>query len=314
MEQIKERLDINEKNFIKASYETTLRLSQVISNIYQDQILKEKLVLKGGSAVQCYLGTIERLFFDADFDFLASDLNEIQQEREAFRSQLSILMRNLNYQTISNKSRYSYSLDSFRFPYYKTSNGNLDYMKVEINYSLGEHLYSCYTKKWVDETFLLNVETLVPCLEELLGMKVKALLERGAIKDLIDIKSLIDCYPNCNLDKIRKSYLFYYALAVHRENPASLEKIEEISKRNVTGGLLPLLPKNSRFNLSKTKDDVSCFLKDTLIFTKEELLFLNYFSKGMYYPQLLFSEEDVVNRAKSNPIASYKVLRKNLNS
>lgn len=307
MQQIKERLSINEKHFIEANYETTLRLSHIISNIYQNPILKERLVLKGGCAVQCYLGNIQRLFFDADFAFLASNLDEFQQERQLFRSQIFALMQTLDYQTISNKSRYSYSLDSFRFPYNKTSNGNLDYMKVEVNYSQGRHLYPCALKTWVDNTFLLNTEAIVPGLEELLGMKVKALLERGAIKDLIDIKSLIECYPACNIDMVRKSYLFYYALAVQRENPASLEKIETISKRNVTGGLLPLLPKNSRFNLSKTKKDVFSFLKDTLVFTKEELLFLDHFSKGAYYPELLFSEVDVVERAKKNPVASYKI-------
>lgn len=316
MEQIKERLKINEKHFIEANYETTLRLSHIISNIYQNPIFKEKLVLKGGCAVQCYLGNIQRLFFDADFTFLASNLGEFQQEKQLFRNQMIDLMHILDYQTISNKSRYSYSLDSFRFPYNKTSNGNLDYMKVEVNYSQGRHLYPCNVKTWADNTFLLNTEAIVPRLEELLGMKVKALLERGTIKDLIDIKSLIDCYPSCDVDIVRKSYLFYYALAVQRENPASLEKIETISKRNVTGGLLPLLPKNSRFDLNKTKKEVFSFLKDTLVFTKGELLFLGCFKKGEYYPELLFSEVDVVERAKKNPMASYKIMvkKENLNS
>lgn len=307
MRQIEKKLNINEKNFIKANYETTLRLSQVISNVYQNPSLKEKLVLKGGSAVQCYLGTIQRLFFDADFDFLVNNSIEVQQERDLFRKQIFTMMKGLNYKVISNKSRYSYSLDSFRFPYDKTSNGNVDYMKVEVNYSHGEHLYPCNTKTWIDDTFLLKTEAVVPCLEELLGMKAKALLERGAIKDLIDIKSLIECYPACNTDIVRKSYLFYYALAIQRKNPASLEKIDDISRRNVTGGLLPLLPKNSKFDLSKTKKDVSCFLKDTLVFTKEELSFLDYFAKGMYYPELLFQEEGVVGHAKKNPVASYKI-------
>ena len=73
--------------YVKNNLETTIKLTELLQKIYQDNYLSKNLVLKGGSAVQLYLNDFKRLFFDLDIDF-TSDLNE----RETFKKYLLIFM------------------------------------------------------------------------------------------------------------------------------------------------------------------------------------------------------------------------------
>ena len=312
MIDIEQLIRENPRNFIPNYLETSLRLSQVISKISENESLNKQMILKGGSAVQCYLGNIKRLYLDCDFDFVFNSINNQSQERVFLKQNLSKIMKNLNYELSNTKSRCSYSLDSLRFPYKKMS-GNTDYIKLEINYSHGEHIYPSTTKKWLDHDFLLDNEISILKLEELFGMKIKALLERGSAKDLWDIKNLIEKYESINLEQIKKSYLFYFTLATKKFNPLSLEELENMPRRAIVGGLYPYLPKASKIDLDLMKKEVLSFLNEVLIFTTEEKEFFDYFTKGEYHPELLFQDNDIVERVNNNPIAKYKVkLKKNI--
>lgn len=310
MEEFDIALYENKGNFILNYLESCLRLAQVLSEIYQCEDLRSNLILKGGCAVECYLGAVKRLFLDIDLDFNISHIEDINDERNILREKLFQVMKRLNYNEISSKSRYSYSLDSFKFPY-KQQSGNLDYLKLEINYSNGEHLYPTINKKWQDERFLLDAEVSILNLEELLGMKMKVLLNCGRPKDLFDVYQLIHSFPNCDIDLVRKAYLFYFALSNRKYTLAHTQNILDISNRDIIGKLYPSIPRNCGFNLDKVKKEVLDFSFDLLQFTTDEKEFLSLFQQGYYCPEFLFNDEEVIKRAKNCPIANYKMMVKN---
>ena len=297
MEKLKEKIEANPLNFIKDNYETTLRLSNVISNIFKDDILKSKLILKGGCAVASYLSSTKRLFFDIDFDYISGCELNFLEDKKIFYLHLLSFMNNLGYSEISCKSRSYYSLDSFKFPYNKITNNNLNYIKLEVNYSHGMHLYPCVMKNWRDDNFLIDSTVKVLSLEELLGVK---------IKDLFDVYNLLNEYQ-CDIEAVKKSYLFYYTLSKHRESPFEIENLQQMKKRMAIGGLYPLLSKDSGFCFEKIKLETIAKLRDILNFSKNELEFLKLFKDGYYHPELLFDDEEVINRARQNPIANYKM-------
>lgn len=96
------------KDFIKNNLETTIKLMEVLSKIFTDQSLKDKLVLKGGSAVNFYIGDLTRLFLDIDLDLQVSNEAYINQEKEKISLQLFRIMELLNYEYSFKKSRHSY--------------------------------------------------------------------------------------------------------------------------------------------------------------------------------------------------------------
>ncbi len=86
------------KDFIKNNLETTIKLMEVLSKIFTDVSLKDKLVLKGGSAVNFYIGDLTRLFLDIDLDLQVSNEAYINQEKEKISLQLFRIMKLLNYE------------------------------------------------------------------------------------------------------------------------------------------------------------------------------------------------------------------------
>ncbi len=296
----------NNNQFVKINLETSIRLSQILAKIYQNQQLQTQLVLKGGVATQCYLGNLKRLFLDIDLDFNIKNIDNIQKERQLVRNQLFNIMKSLNYENFSDKSRFSYSLDSLKYPYYKQS-GNLDYVKIEINYSNGNHLYPTILKKWKDSQLYFNGDVLLLNLEELIGMKLAALLERKSIKDLFDIYELINRYQSLNINNIKKSCLFYFSLSSKEEKLFNFDKILSITNRDVKINLYPLLPKKCGINLDIIKNTVFNFISDVLNFTNDEKRYYQLFQIGEYYPELLFDDKKVIENAKENPIANYKI-------
>ncbi len=297
------------KDFIKNNLETTIKLMEVLSKIFTDVSLKDKLVLKGGSAVNFYIGDLTRLFLDIDLDLQVSNEAYINQEKEKISLQLFRIMKLLNYEYSLKKSRHSYSLDSFRFPY-KKKNGNIDYLKIEINYSCINHLYP--NTLLSKQESIIDTDIFILNLNELIGMKLKALFDRISVKDLFDIFQLINVIPSLDYQAIRKSFLFYYTLASLKYNYNIIDKINCINKKDLISILYPVIPKKSGYNLEIMKHRVLEFAYSILNFTNKEMEFYKTFQEGFYYPELLFENEHVLERARQNPIANYKMKLKRM--
>jgi len=91
---------------------------------------------------------------------------------------------------LSEKSKSRHSLDSSIFTYINSA-GVHDNIKIEINYSMRIHILPLVHRKIVtsgifDETAVLAVSGM-----ELIGSKIKALLDRAAARDLCDISNMI---------------------------------------------------------------------------------------------------------------------------
>lgn len=292
--------------YIKNNLEISNRLGTIASHIFQNIELSKMLLLKGGFAVQLYLGEFKRLFFDIDFDTY-SPLRESMMDvsKIKLREQLLASMEQLGYYEVSNKSRFSYSLDSYQFPYY-LSNGTINYAKIEINYSFGSHLYVPTLKQIVKPLFAVHSDFKLVNLEELIGMKLKALLDRGAVKDLYDLYYLINQFPCLDLEKIKKAYIFYFVLACPQNQLCNYTKIHEITNKDMIRGLYPLIEKQSNPKLEQMKDCVLSFTHDLLNYHAEERYFIEQFYQGNFVPEYLFSDDITIEHALSNPIAQWK--------
>lgn len=288
--------------FIKNNLEITLHLTKAIQSIYEDELLKNSIVLKGGAAVQIYLQDFKRLFFDLDIDFISSTLS-----REEFKNYLINHLINLGYNgPDQRKSRFSYSLDSFQLPYY-LENKNLNYLKLDINYSYNPHLYNHTKVAIYNQDF--NLQQLVPLvnLDELIGLKIAALQERGRIKDLFDIYQLLNSDLSINLEKVKSAYIFYMVLANCEDRIEKLDKIIEITNYNMKKSLYPIIKKNSNPDLEKMKKEVLDYIMECSTLNKEQEQFITNFKKGYNHPEYLFKDEQVIENAINNPIAKWKI-------
>lgn len=293
--------------YIKNNLETSIHLTHTLQAIYQNEYLKQSLLLKGGTAVQFYLEKVKRLFFDLDMDFILP-----MEERKNFQTYLIENLRQQGYEQVSPKSRFSYSLDSYCFPYY-LENGNLNYLKLDINYSSNPHLYPMTRKEVIDKDFELHQTISLVNINELMGMKLASLQESGQIKDLFDLYQILTSNLEVEIEKVKKAYLFYMVLADCHDKIEKTDKINAITKREERKKLYPLIPKQSNPNLDKMKKEVLDYIKECSILTLEQREFIKNFNQGQYHPEYLFTEEALKN-AWNNPMANFKIKLKTKNS
>ena len=103
---------------------------------------------------------------------------------------------------LSRNSRYSHSLDSFVYSY-RTLPGSNDVLKIDINYSNRCHVSDpILSSVNIDPISCFTVITLA--MDELIGTKVAALIERTTPRDVFDVYALLKHDAFVNAEFIKK--------------------------------------------------------------------------------------------------------------
>jgi predicted nucleotidyltransferase component of viral defense system len=211
---------------------------------------------------------------------------------------------------LSPNTKNPHSLDSWVF-YFQNSGGNKDNIKIEINYSMRNHILPIVKRK-VNGNFLqIDFEVKTLAILELFGGKIKALIERTAPRDLYDIHNML----NQNIievpeqDMLRKIVLFY--LSVGGSNKPSttfnFDNLHRLKFPQIRSSLIPVLKKSERFDFEIAKEEVKEYLSNLFILTEKEKLYVENFNQGIYQPELLFEETDIIERIKEHPMAVWKM-------
>lgn len=294
----------NETGFIKNYVEKVVRLLDVLNYIFFESSFKDKLILKGGTAINLVYTNLKRLSVDIDLDYCGSLEKDITfSDRKILEEELDKYMLKEKYE-ISNDSRSSFILFS-RIYKFKNAFGNNDTIKVDINFLDRVHAYPIKTTTvcYFDKTVTLKT----PNIEELFGMKINALIDRSKPRDLYDAAFLVNNTKLFDKDMLRKAVVFYLSLNnVFELNDSSFKRFDSITYYKVKKELWPVLKKEERIDLEKTKSDVTNLLKDLLVLTENEKQYLFEFSKGNYKPSLLF-DESIANKIENHPMAKWRL-------
>jgi len=262
------------------------------------------LILKGGTAINLIYTHLKRLSVDIDLDYHGSLLKEEAFiDREIISKELNSYMIREGYE-ISKKSRESVALFSRLFKY-KTASGNLDYIKVEINFMDRISIYpiTSSTIRYFDKEF----DILTPRLEELFAMKIAALIDRSKPRDLYDCLYILENNKCFNSEKIKKAVVFYISLdGIFNIDNLLFEKIRTINVKDIKTELTPVLKKGEKFNLDENSNNVILYLSNLLVLNQEEKEYLRLFANGKYEPSLLF-DEIAANNANNHPMAKWKI-------
>lgn len=209
---------------------------------------------------------------------------------------------------LSPNTKNPHSLDSWSF-YYQNAGGNKDNIKIEINYSMRNHIYPL-VKAHTNVDFLssVSIQSLAPL--ELFGSKIKALIERTATRDLYDVYNMISqsIFSDDELNSLRKVVIFYLAVggSYPPKTSYSFEAIDKLKFPQIRAHLTPVLRKSEHFDFEKAKREVKDFLTKLMVLTDNENKFVENFNCHLYTPELLFNSMDIVERIKEHPMAIWK--------
>lgn len=300
-------LAASKQGFVRDTFEKVLRLTDILKFINEDDFLSQHLVLKGGTAINLTIFSLPRLSVDIDLDYVPNcPRHEMEAGRKAVAEILEEHMTSEGY-SLSQTSRFSHSLDGFHFRY-RNAGGNLDTLKVEINYSLRSHVLPEERRQITTDAFGEPgfVRTLAPL--EIFASKANALLNRSAARDLYDFDNAIESgVLSGHEEMLRKCIIFYNTISSDDSNVGfNASAIESITMGKVRRDLIPLLHDKSRFDLEGRKKRVADFLSAILVLQEDEKQYVQCFKNHEYRPELLFQDADILERIRNHPMALWK--------
>lgn len=297
-----------EMHVVRDTLEKVCRLQEILRFFDSVDYLKNNFALKGGTAINLVLFNLPRFSVDIDLDYIRKcTREEMIEQRQEINKQLARYMASEGYM-LSEKSRNSHSLDSFRYDY-TNSAGIRNNIKIEPNYSLRCHVLP--TEHRSVKTLLTEVEYQVNILSpiEIYAAKTVALLTRGAVRDLYDMDYMIksNVIKEEDSEIYRKCVMFYFAIATNTPLLAySTASIDNITRHKVLTDLVPVIRDREVFQLDDAKRTVKDYLKETVFYTDRDIEFLSLFRGGYYRPELLFDDLDILLRIEDHPMALWK--------
>lgn len=302
-----------EQGFVRDSLEKVYRLREILLFINSDPSMRDCLALKGGTAINLTIFDLPRLSVDIDLDY-SKDVCRAEMEKDRGR-----IVRNLHKYMLSQgyvhlpKSKSRHILETMVYGYANAGGAN-DNIKIEINFLMRDHIYPLVRRNLEVRNVFEGMEVLTLDKTELFASKTKALLERGAVRDLYDVDKMVSnslFQANDEREKLRKCTVFYMAIG-NKKTPLTIDfsAIDGITQYMVKLDLLPMKRKDEHFNLDEAKTRVKKFIGETIIIGEKEKSFLEAFNRGEYRPDYLFPDEEILKRVKNHPMAIWKTSEK----
>jgi predicted nucleotidyltransferase component of viral defense system len=298
-----------ELGFVRDTLEKVYRLAEILKYVNSDENLSHKLILKGGTAINFTVFDLPRLSVDIDFDYEnICSVEEMLEERKVITKRICDYMEENDY-SLAPDSRLRHSLDSFVFNY-ENAGGNLDNIKIEINYSLRVHIFEPVYRPIITKALEgeYKIKTLPPL--ELFAAKINALISRAAARDLYDTNNMIEqnLFSDIDLDMLRKCVIFYAAISAKKINKNfDTSEIDSITFTKIRKDLFPVIKIKGEFKLQEMKEIAKTYINDLMKLNPTEIEFLDKFENNEYLPELLFADDEIIKRLENHPMALWKM-------
>jgi len=289
--------------FQKDILEKVFRLADLLKTIYEDDFLKESLVIKGGTAINFIYFNMPRLSVDIDFNFVSAGTREdMLKNRENIDRILTKIFRIERYEIEKNQP---YALLQYNLKYANTA-GNADRIKIEINFMERIPVFEIAGKKInIFDISEFNVRTYR--LEELFATKLRALFTRAAPRDMFDVYMLLKSGLKFDEQALKKCFIFYFCLAEDFRK-LNAENIDRINTLEIKRFLLPLMEKGKKISMNEISGKVSEFTSRMLALDEDERKFVElFYGQKKADLDLLFEGVKYNPRLKEHPMIEWRL-------
>ncbi len=299
-----------ETDFLRDPLEKVYRLIEILETIVSAPGIQDKVVLKGGTALQFLYLDFKRLSMDIDFNYIGSvEKRGMMEERKDIHKMLSRIFNEFGY--ILEKNISSHALEQYVLTY-ENCVGNNDRMKVEVNY-LERLPVLPIVQISVKHPFRFPQDILVPTYryEELAAQKTRALINRATPKDLYDLY-LISKTP-MDLNLFRKVTIFYLCLDPQDVRKRTIELIKNIDEKDIKRQLAPMLRRREySVDLESMKDACLALVELILDLSEDELVFLNdFYEKNVFDQKRLFGDAELKTDLTKHPGIEWRFRQRN---
>jgi predicted nucleotidyltransferase component of viral defense system len=301
-----------EKGFQAEPLEKAVRLLELLEALSRHPFLKDRIALKGGTALNLFVFDMPRLSVDLDLNYIGAaerqimlaDRPKIEQAIQAVCSRLRIRVHRQPAEHAGGKWRLSYTTSSER-------PGTLE---IDLNFLLRTPLWPRVLMD--SRLFGSFAVTRVPVLElhELAAGKLTALFSRSASRDLFDVHALLR-ESKLDQERLRLGFVVYGGASRRDWRTIALEEVRA-EARDVERQLLPMLradqaPERSALPSWSQSLVQECreLLSGLLPLRANEMEFLSLLNdRGELVPELLTENTELQASLRSHPGLQWKAL------
>jgi hypothetical protein len=111
------------------------------------------------------------------------------------------------------------------------------------------------------------------------------------------------------LETLSKKCIVFYSAISCKElfMEFDIKKIDSITSYKIKTDLKPVIRKKENFDLEAAKERVEAFILEILVLNDAEKQFLTCFTNKEYKPELLFAEQEILDRIKEHPMVIWKM-------
>lgn len=134
--------------------------------------------------------------------------------------------------------------------------------------------------------------------------------ETGFVRDTFEkVLRLKEILKFLNEDEFLREHLLLKggtAINLTVFNLPRLSAIDTLGFDKIRRDLFPVLNKKDNFQLDERKRLAKEYIANLMVLTDDERLYLDNFEQKKYTPELLFADEDILERIKNHPMAIWK--------
>lgn len=292
--------------------EKVYRLLDLLEQFMATPYLKERLALKGGTAINLFCSNqLPRLSVDLDFNYIGS------ADREIMRQEKSLLEKILI--DISRRNRYELHRNPRAHAggkivlIYQSILGNKGRLEIDINYVLRIPLWAptwSSSLKWPKST-----QTNILDIHELAAGKLHALLGREASRDLFDSHQLLKKWQ-LDPKKLRLAFTVYAGMERDGWQRISPDNIQ-FTVKDIRDKLFPVLKSSEAPHTSsraieawanQLADECRAAFSLLLPFQENEIKFLECLhQQGEIHPELISDDTEFCQRIIKHPSLLWRV-------
>ena len=169
--------------------EKVLRLLELLDEIAQDPLLSQRLALKGGTALNVFYLDLDRLSVDIDLNYVgALDLAAMERERLEVDAAIDRLFASQGYGVRRRPTGHAGGKWLARYTSVLGGNASLE---LDLNYMARQPLFGAVRMESCTLGRAGTGRVLVLDLHEIVAGKIVALFDRGAARDLFDVRRIL---------------------------------------------------------------------------------------------------------------------------
>ncbi len=291
--------------FRPESLEKVIRLIGLLNGIFSQPFLRDRLVLKGGTALNLFLFDVPRLSVDIDLNYIGSVSRDgMEAERPELERRLQRVFEADDFTVRHVPDEHAGGKWQLRYPGSQGQGGNLE---VDLNYL---HRVPLEPVRFLDSRALgLFQAKDIPVLglHDLAAGKLIALLDRSAARDVFDAAGLFGL-PGLDMDLLRLPFVVMGAMSRTMDLRAAAPEGAEMAPGDFDRMVRPLLrPGGQGRDLEGIQRAARDGLAKLLPLRSHEAAFIEaLWDRGEIHPELLTADPGVQAAVASMPMLLWK--------